>query len=54
MPRRRDASATLETLLSSEGLRALGAVVAVDADGVLKGVVTLQAIRSALGAPAGV
>ena len=53
-PWRIDASATLETLLSSEGLRALGAVVAVDADGVLKGVVTLQAIRSALGAPAGV
>jgi Zn-dependent protease len=49
-----DTSATLEALLSSEGLRMLGAVVAVDADGVLRGVVTLQAIRAALGAPAGV
>jgi len=53
-PWRIDSSATLETLLSSEGLRALGAVIAVDSDGVLKGVVTLQAIRAALGAPAGV
>lgn len=53
-PWRIDTSATLEALLSSEGLRMLGAVIAVDGDGVLKGVVTLQAIRSALGAPAGV
>jgi Zn-dependent protease len=53
-PWRIDTSATLEALLSSEGLRMLGAVIAVDGDGVLKGVVTLQAIRAALGAPAGV
>ena len=53
-PWRVDATATLESLLSSEGLRALGAVVAVDADGMLKGVVTMQAISAALGAPAGV
>ncbi|MGD0197049.1 MAG: site-2 protease family protein [Solirubrobacteraceae bacterium] len=49
-----DSSATLEALLRSEGLRALGAVIAVDSEGVLEGVVTLQAIRAALGAPAGV
>jgi len=53
-PWRIDSTATLEALLSSEGLRMLGAVIAVDADGVLQGVVTLQAIRAALGAPAGV
>jgi Zn-dependent protease len=53
-PWRVDASATLESLLQSEGLRALGALVAVDADGVLKGVVTMQAIWAALGARAGV
>jgi hypothetical protein len=32
----------------------IGAVMAVDSDGVLQGVVTLQAIRLALGVPAGV
>jgi len=53
-PWRIDTSASLESLLGSEGLRLLGAVVAVDSDGVLQGVVTLQAIRTALGAPAGV
>jgi Zn-dependent protease len=53
-PWRVDSAATLESLLSSEGLRRLGAVVAVDADGVLKGVVTMQAISAALGAPSGV
>jgi hypothetical protein len=41
-------------LLASDGLRLLGAVIAVDSEGILRGVVTLQAIRRALGAPAGV
>lgn len=53
-PFRIDTSASLEALLGSEGLRMLGAVIAVDSEGVLCGVVTLQAIRRALGAPAGV
>ncbi len=53
-PWRIDTSATLEALLRSDGLRMIGAVMAVDSDGVLQGVVTLQAIRAALGAPAGV
>ena len=53
-PWRIDTSATLESLLRSDGLRVLGAVVAVDSEGILQGVVTLQAIRAALGAPAGV
>ena len=53
-PSRVDATTTLESLLGSEGLRALGAIIAVDGDGVLKGVVTMQAISAALGAPAGV
>jgi predicted transcriptional regulator len=53
-PWRIDASASLEALLGSEGLRLLGAVIAVDSEGMLRGVVTLQAIRRALGAPAGV
>ena len=44
--------APLESLLSSEGLGRLGAMVAVDADGVLQGVVTLAQVRRAL-APAG-
>jgi Zn-dependent protease len=38
----------LEALLRSEGLRRLGAMVAVDADGVLRGVVTLAQVRRAL------
>jgi len=38
----------LETLLGSEEMRRLGAVVAVDAEGVLRGVVTLNALRRAL------
>lgn len=53
-PWRIDASANLEALLGSEGLRVLGAVIAVDSEGMLRGVVTLQAIRRALGAPVGV
>jgi Zn-dependent protease len=40
--------APLESLLASEGLRALGAIMAVDADGVLRGVVTLDQVRRAL------
>jgi len=40
--------APLETLLGAEGLGRLGAMVAVDADGVLQGVVTLAQVRQAL------
>ena len=40
--------APLESLLASEGLRALGAIMAVDGDGVLRGVVTLDQVRRAL------
>ena len=40
--------APLETLLGSEGLGRLGAMVAVDGDGVLQGVVTLAQVRKAL------
>jgi Zn-dependent protease len=43
--------APLESLLGSEGLGRLGAMVAVDSDGVLQGVVTLAQVRKAL-APA--
>ena len=42
----------LEALLRSDGLRRLGAMVAVDSEGVLRGVVTLSQVRRALGAPA--
>jgi Zn-dependent protease len=42
----------LESLLRSEGLGRLGGMVAVDADGVLRGVVTIAQIRQALN-PAG-
>jgi Zn-dependent protease len=45
-------SEPLESLLRSEGLGRLGGMVAVDADGVLRGVVTLAQIRQAL-APTG-
>jgi len=51
MPVQISASAPLESLLRSDGLRRLGAMVAVDEDGVLRGVVTLAQIRQAL-APA--
>ena len=44
--------APLESLLGSEGLGRLGAMVAVDSDGVLEGVVTLAQVRRAL-RPAG-
>jgi Zn-dependent protease len=47
-PWRINADLPLEALLGSEGLRRLGAVVAVDSDGVLRGVVTLAHVRRAL------
>src|SRR5437588_524095 len=40
--------ATLQALLGSEALRRLGGVAAVDADGVLRGVVTVTDVRRAL------
>ncbi|HEY2217191.1 MAG TPA: site-2 protease family protein [Solirubrobacteraceae bacterium] len=43
-----DEAEPLETLLGSEGLGRLGAMVAVDHDGVLQGVVTLAEVRKAL------
>ncbi|MGH2832853.1 MAG: site-2 protease family protein [Solirubrobacteraceae bacterium] len=43
-----DEEAPLESLLRSEGLRRLGAMVAVDGEGVLRGIVTLAQIRQAL------
>jgi Zn-dependent protease len=46
--------APLESLLGSEGLGRLGAMVAVDKDGVLQGVVTLAQVRKALRPAAGV
>jgi Zn-dependent protease len=53
MPVRIGEQAPLASLLGSEGLGRLGAMVAVDEDGVLQGVVTLAQIRQALrpGAP---
>ncbi len=45
---------SLESLLGSEGLRRLGAVVAVEADGRLAGVVTLAQVRRALAPATGV
>jgi len=38
----------LESLLSQEGLARLGAIMAVDGEGVLRGIVTLDAVRRAL------
>jgi hypothetical protein len=38
----------LEALLGSEGLARLGAMMAVDGDGVLKGVVTIEQVSRAL------
>jgi Zn-dependent protease len=43
-----DEAEPLESLLGSEGLGRLGAMVAVDRDGVLQGVVTLAEVRKAL------
>jgi Zn-dependent protease len=51
LPWRIGVSDSLESLLGSEGLRGLGAVVALEADGRLAGVVTLAQVRKAL-APA--
>ena len=48
MPVRIGEEAPLESLLGSEGLGRLGAMVAVDSDGVLRGVVTLTQVRNAL------
>ena len=45
--------APLESLLGAEGLGRLGAMVAVDGDGVLRGVVTLAQVRQALRPAAG-
>jgi Zn-dependent protease len=41
----------LESLLSQEGLARLGAIMAVDGEGVLRGIVTVDAVRRALQAP---
>jgi hypothetical protein len=38
----------LEALLGQEGLARLGAIMAVDSDGVLRGIVTADAVRRAL------
>jgi Zn-dependent protease/CBS domain-containing protein len=48
MPVRIAEGEPVEALLSSEGLRRLGAMVAVDDDGILQGVVTLAQLRRAL------
>jgi Zn-dependent protease len=48
MPVRIDEAEPLESLLGSDGLGRLGAMVAVDRDGVLQGVVTLAEVRRAL------
>jgi Zn-dependent protease len=48
LPVRIGEKAPLESLLSAEGLSRLGAMVAVDEDGVLQGVVTLAQVRRAL------
>jgi predicted transcriptional regulator len=48
MPVKIGEEAPLESLLGAEGLGRLGAMVAVDSDGVLKGVVTLAQVRRAL------
>ena len=44
--------APLESLLASEGLQALGAIMAVDREGILRGVVTIDQVRRALRPPA--
>ncbi len=48
LPVRIDEEEPLESLLRSEGLGRLGAMVAVDGDGVLQGVITVAQIRQAL------
>jgi predicted transcriptional regulator len=54
LPVRIEQDQPLESLLRSEGLGRLGAMVAVDDDGVLRGVVTVAQIRQALRPAAGV
>ncbi len=54
LPIRIEQDQPLESLLRSEGLGRLGAMVAVDADGVLRGVVTVAQIRQALRPAAGI
>jgi Zn-dependent protease/sulfur carrier protein ThiS len=54
LPVRIEESQTLESLLRAEGLGRLGAMVAVDGDGVLQGVITVAQIRQALRPAAGV
>jgi len=54
LPVRIGVQAPLESLLGSEGLGRLGAMVAVDGDGVLQGVVTLAQVRQALRPAAGI
>jgi Zn-dependent protease len=54
MPVRIGEEAPLESLLGSEGLGRLGAMIAVDNDGVLQGVVTLAQVRKALRPAAGI
>jgi Zn-dependent protease len=49
-----DADQSLESVLRAEGLGRLGAMVAVDGDGVLRGVVTVAQIRQALRPAAGI
>ncbi len=49
-----DEHQTLESLLRSEGLGRLGAMVAVDSEGVLRGVITVAQIRQALRPAAGI
>jgi Zn-dependent protease len=43
--------APLESLLASEGLHALGAMMAVDREGILRGVITIDQVRKALRPP---
>jgi Zn-dependent protease len=54
LPVRIDEHQTLESVLRSEGLGRLGAMVAVDGEGVLRGVVTIAQIRQALRPAAGI
>ncbi|HLM84940.1 MAG TPA: site-2 protease family protein [Solirubrobacteraceae bacterium] len=54
MPVRIGEEAPLESVLGSEGLGRLGAMIAVDKDGVLQGVVTLAQVRKALRPAAGI
>ncbi len=54
LPVRIEESQTLESLLRAEGLGRLGAMVAVDGDGVLQGVITVAQIRQALRPAAGI